>query len=94
MLKEEAVLKSLHDRGLFIVGDSAHSVLAYLITPCDAEDTRDDVDGERDPFNFHLSSCRIYIECAFGELIMQWGIFWRTLHKDHTSRHVATQSHN
>jgi Plant transposon protein len=22
---------------------------------------------------------RIYIECAFGELVMRWGIFWRTL---------------
>ena len=23
--------------------------------------------------------CRILIECAFGELVMRWGIFWRTL---------------
>ncbi|CAJ1940940.1 unnamed protein product [Cylindrotheca closterium] len=34
----------------------------------------------KDAFNFYLSSCRIYIECAFGELVMRWGILWRTLH--------------
>ena len=35
-----------------------------------------------DAFNFFLSSSRIYIECAFGELVRRWGIFWRTLNFD------------
>ena len=27
---------------------------------------------------FH-SSCRIFIECAIGELVMQWVIFWQKI---------------
>ena len=44
----------------------------------------DDADplSEQDAFNFWLSNSRIQIECAFGELIMRWGIFWRTLKLD------------
>eukprot|EP00980_Cylindrotheca_fusiformis_P014232 scaffold3755_cov52-Cylindrotheca_fusiformis.AAC.1 len=34
---------------------------------------------EMDAFNYCLSSDRTYIECALGELIMRWGIFWRSL---------------
>jgi hypothetical protein len=40
---------------------------------------KSDTDHFKDSFNYHLSSCRIFIECAFGELVMRWGIFWRTL---------------
>ena len=79
LLKETTVSNKLLDYGLFIAGDSAYSLAPFLIVPYDADETEDDIDGAMDSFNFHLSSCRIYIECAFGELVMRWGIFWRTL---------------
>jgi hypothetical protein len=49
----------------------------FLLTPYEC--LEGDTEGSKDAFNFHLSCCRIYIECAFGELVMRWGIFWRTL---------------
>mmetsp|Transcript_20764 Transcript_20764/g.28870 ORF Transcript_20764/g.28870 Transcript_20764/m.28870 type:complete len:95 (-) Transcript_20764:327-611(-) len=73
----------LFERGLFIAGDSAHSLSSFLIVPHDhaevlLEKQRSARDA-RDSFVFHLSSCRIHIKCAFGELVMRWGMFWRTL---------------
>ena len=47
--------------------------------PFDTSDITGDNAKAKDAFNFYLSSFRIYIECAFGELVMRWGIFWRTL---------------
>ena len=37
--------------------------------------------GDRalDDFDFHQSSNRMAIECAFGMLVRRWGIFWRPL---------------
>ena len=35
-----------------------------------------------DAFNFWLSNSRIQIECAFGEIVMRWGILWRKLRFD------------
>ena len=67
------------ERGLFIVGDSAYGLSPFLMVPYDSDEMKEDVNHNMDSFNYHLSSCRIYIECAFGELIMRWGIFWRTL---------------
>ena len=64
---------------MFIAGDSAYAVSPFLLTPYDIEEMKVDVDHAKDSFNFHLSSCRVYIECAFGELVMRWGILWRTL---------------
>ena len=46
------------------------------------DETKNDVNGAKDSFNFHLSSCRVYIKFAFGEMTMRWGIFWRTLRFD------------
>ena len=77
------LLKELQDwllsMGLFIAGDSAYGLTSFLIVPYDQDELKDDPMLAKDSFNFHLSSCRIYVECAFGELIMRWGIFWRTL---------------
>ena len=65
----------LEKLGLFLVGDSAHNMKPTLLTPfLDALSQSDE-----DAFNFWLSNSRITIECAFGELIMRWGLFWRTL---------------
>lgn len=73
------VSSELYERGLFVVGDSAYGMSSVLLTPFDTDEVKADREGAKDSFNFHLSSCRIYIECAFGELVMRWGIFWRTL---------------
>ena len=37
------------------------------------------VPGDDDDFNYEQSQMRMNIECAFGELIRRWGIFWRAL---------------
>jgi DDE superfamily endonuclease len=69
----------LYSRGLFIAGDSAYNLTSFLVTPYETDEISSDSEHTKDSFNYHLSSCRIYIECAFGELVMRWGIFWRTL---------------
>lgn len=62
----------------YVIGDSAYSLRPFLMVPFDnalphsAEDT----------FNFILSSSRINVECAFGEIDARWGIFWRPLKFD------------
>lgn len=55
----------------FILGDAAFAVSAHLITPT----------GEKanDNFDFHQSSNRMPIECAFGMLVRRFGILWRSL---------------
>ena len=51
-----------------------------------------------DTFNYYHSSCRIYVECTFGEIDMHWGIFWCPLgHKLMHIRHIidgAMRLHN
>lgn len=79
MLKELATLEALERLGLFLVGDSAYSLTPFMLVPYEVDDVKGSCFTGKDSFNYHLSSCRIYIECAFGELVMRWGIFWRTL---------------
>jgi hypothetical protein len=79
LLMEKRVSEMFFEEGLFIAGDSAYGLASFLVVPFSVHDVKEDVDGAKDAFNFYLSSCRIYIECAFGELVMRWGIFWRTL---------------
>ena len=65
----------LYEHGLYILGDSAYSLESFLLClylqPMykSAEDT----------FNFYHSSARITVECAFGEIDLRWGIFWKRL---------------
>lgn len=72
----------LEDQGFYLVGDSAYNLTPFLLVPYSTDEVRSDGSGIRDSFNFFLSSSRIFIECAFGELVMRWGILWRTLHFD------------
>ena len=65
----------LYKNRLFLIGDSAYTLASYLITPHDNADSQ----SMEDDFNYYHSSCRINIECSFGEIIMRWGIFWRKL---------------
>lgn len=73
LLDEMAPL--LKEHGLFIVGDSAYPLSSYLQVPYDNAQPG----SVEDSFNFWLSNSRIRIECAFGELVMRFGIFWRSL---------------
>lgn len=73
LLNEMAPL--LEEHGFFFVGDSAYPLSSYLQVPYDSPSPGSMEDG----FNFWLSNSRIRIECAFGELVMRCGIFWRSL---------------
>jgi hypothetical protein len=69
----------LEGKGYYMVGDSAYNITPFLLVPFSTDEVRQDPSGMFDAFNFFLSSSRIYIECAFGELVFRWGILWRTL---------------
>jgi hypothetical protein len=59
--------------GFFINADSAFSVSNSIICPSGG--------GEKgmDDFDYHQSSNRVAIECAFGILVRRWPILWRPL---------------
>jgi len=65
--------------GLHLVGDLAYPLTGFLQVPFELPDLVNDPTRSKDGFNCYHSSNRIYIECAFGELVMQWGIFWHSL---------------
>jgi len=67
--------EKLKSSGYFIVGDSAYALSAFLVVPFASPKGG----STEDAFNFWLSNSRIRIECAFGELVMRFGIFWRSL---------------
>jgi hypothetical protein len=55
----------------FINADSAFTLSNSIITPSG--------DPALDAFDYHQSSNRMPIECAFGMLVRKWGVFWRPL---------------
>ena len=55
----------------FINGDAAFALSNSMITPSG--------DAALDDFDFHQSSNRMPIECAFGMLVRRWGVLWRPL---------------
>mmetsp|Transcript_10432 Transcript_10432/g.19511 ORF Transcript_10432/g.19511 Transcript_10432/m.19511 type:complete len:253 (+) Transcript_10432:387-1145(+) len=57
---------------LYIIGDSAYALMAFLLKPFDNAAPYSDSDA----FNFYLSSSRIKVECCFGEVDAR---FWNTL---------------
>jgi len=66
-------------KGLCLVGDSAHPLAGFLQVPFELPDLVNDPTRSKDGFNHCHSSNRICIECAFDELVMRWGMFWRSL---------------
>jgi hypothetical protein len=72
----------LLEKRWFIVGDSAYSLESYLLVPFDKPDMKRSTGQKEDAYNFYHSNCRIRIECAFGEMVMRWGIFWKKLQMD------------
>jgi hypothetical protein len=65
----------LYNHRLYIIGDSAYSLQSYMIVPY-SNATPNTVD---DSFNYWHSRTRIHIECAFGEIVMRWGVFWKKM---------------
>ena len=65
----------LYERGLFILGDSAYAIESFLLPPYDSPLSQ----SPEDNYNFFHSSQRITVECAFGEIDLRWGIFWKRL---------------
>ena len=58
-----------------ILGDSAYAIELFIIPPYDSPGKY----TPEDDFNFYHSSARITVECAFGEIDLKWGIFWKRL---------------
>ena len=71
----QKIAAQLLEKGLFIIGDSAYCMESFLLPPFDNANPK----TPEDDFNFFHSSARITVECAFGEIDMRWGIFWRRL---------------
>ena len=65
----------LYERGLFILGDSAYAIESFLLPPYDSPLSQ----SPEDNYNFFHSSQHITVECAFGEIDLRWGIFWKRL---------------
>jgi hypothetical protein len=63
--------RELVSKGLHFIGDSACSLKLFILTPYDnaAHGTPED------NYNFFHSSLRIAVECCFGEVDLQFGIF-------------------
>jgi hypothetical protein len=59
----------------YIIGDSAYSLRPFLLVPFDNALPQ----SPEDTFNYIVSSSRINVECAFGEIDARFGIFWRPL---------------
>ena len=57
--------------GLNFTGDYAHALQNFLLTPYDSK-KHGIAEGV---FNYHLSACRIFAECAFGEIDARFGTF-------------------
>ncbi|KAL7531965.1 hypothetical protein ACHAXR_005934 [Thalassiosira sp. AJA248-18] len=74
----EKVKGKLKEHGFYTVGDSAYPLSVYLQVPYPNAKPA----SAQDAYNFWLSNSRIFIECTFGEFIMRFGLFWRTLRFD------------
>lgn len=63
----QAVLNGELPDSFFVSGD-AFSAGPSMVTPSG--------EPEHDDYDYHQSSNRMPIECAFGMLVRRWGIFW------------------
>ncbi len=67
--------QALARKGYYFIGDSEYSLKSFVLTPYGNA-----VHGTpEDDFNFFHSSCRISVECCFGEVDLLWGIFGGSL---------------
>ena len=66
--------------GCYIIGDNAYTCLPWLLVMFIGSHPAGSM---QDSYNWALSSLRMNIECAFGELIRRWGVLWRKLEVRH-----------
>ena len=59
----------------FILVDSSYAIESFVLPPYDNVTAR----TSEDDYNFFQSSTRITVECAFGEIDLRWGVFWKRL---------------
>lgn len=59
----------------FFIGDTAYGLKSFLLVPYDNARAG----SQEDVYNYYHSRARIVVECAFGEIDMRWGIFWKKL---------------
>ena len=69
------MLDSRDNLPFYLIGDSAYAIRQFLFTPYDNAKTG----SPEDIYNYHHSSSRIIVECAFGDIDARWEIFWRPL---------------
>ena len=69
------ISNELYAKGYYLLGDSAYAIESFIIPPYDSTKPM----TPEDHFNFYHSSARITVECAFGEIDLRWGIFWKRL---------------
>ena len=62
----------------WIAADEAYPCSNSILTPWSGRELPTD----KDAFNFWLSSSRIHIEQAFGQLVARWGLLWRDIKLD------------
>ncbi len=64
--------RQMASKGLHFMGDSAYSIKSFILTSYGnaAHGTPED------NYNFFHLSLRIAVECCFGEVDLQFGIFW------------------
>lgn len=62
-------------RWAIVVGDDAYSHTGNMLCPYSGRG----LSAIEDSFNYYQSSCRIFIEQAFGMLVGRWGIFWSAI---------------
>ena len=71
--------KNYMNNPFYIIGDSAYLLHPFLLLPFDNALPH----SIEDTFNYiTTSSSRSNVECAFGEVDDQWGIFWHPLKFD------------
>ena len=75
--KLDSMEEILIEHKLWLAGDSAHPLRSFVMTPCSKKEARHE--SAEDNFNFWHSNSRIRVECAFGEFVMRWGLFWKKL---------------
>ena len=77
----------LHEKGFFILADSAYAIESFIIPPYTLAKSK----SAEDNFNFYQFSARITLECAFGEIDLWWGIFWKRLNGSIDNHFIVIQ---
>lgn len=61
--------------GFWVAADDAYVAGKRVLTPWPDRN----LPWERDSFKFYQSSCRIFVEQVFGQVVSRWGVLWRPL---------------